>query len=144
MTMDNCLQKVQVLIVCIYVFTWCTLPWAEMVRKYLPYNCERKWSQKRRLYRSTQYMRTPMVPPALTVPDHTPEAHPHCPPHVSPPGPSAPAPEMPQQHQPAASYNSVHPVPIPRAVTDAGAPLLLSPSPVSTQAAAALLLRLKL
>lgn len=65
-----------------------------------------------------------MVPPALTVPAHTPGAPPHCPPHVSSPGPSAPAPEMPQQHEPAASYNSVHPVPMSRAVTDAGAPLL--------------------
>lgn len=49
---------------------------------------------------------------------------PQFPPHVRPPRPSAPAPQMPQQHQPAASYNSVCPVPIPRAVTDAGAPLL--------------------
>lgn len=134
--MDNCLQKVQVKIVCIYVFIcFSRLPWAEMVGKYLPYNCEGKWSQKREFYRSTQYMRTPVVPPALTVPAHAPGPHPM----------SAPAPEMPQLHQPAPSYNSVPPVPIPRAVTDAGAPLCPSPSPGGTQAAAAaLLLCLKL
>lgn len=95
--------------------------WQENI---LPYNLEGKRSLKRGLYRSTQYVRTPMVPPALTVPGHTPGAPPHCPPYVSPPRPSAPAPEMPQQHQPAVAYNSVHPVPIPRAVTDASAPLL--------------------
>lgn len=117
--MDNCLQKVQVSIVCIYVFIcFSTLPWAEMVEKYLLYNSEGKWSQERGLHRSTQYMRAPIVPPALTVPGRTPGAPPHCPPHVTPCSRDATA-------APNCSFLQLCPsCPHPQGSDPAGAPLL--------------------